>query len=124
MALGLTKRVRNIARFRDIMAVLASNGFEQLVEQLDLDERMIIKALVKPRTHDKTPYRRLVEAMEELGPTFIKLGQILSTRPDVLPEDLILELKKLQSNVKAEPFPEIKKLIEASLEDAIVQQMV
>jgi len=121
MALGLTKRVRNIARFRDIMAVLASNGFEQLVEQLDLDERMIIKALVKPRTHDKTPYRRLVEAMEELGPTFIKLGQILSTRPDVLPEDLILELKKLQSNVKAEPFPEIKKLIEASLEDPIDQ---
>ena len=121
MALGLTKRVRNIARFRDIMAVLASSGFDQLVEQLDLDERMIIKALVKTRTHDKTPYRRLVEALEELGPTFIKLGQILSTRPDVLPEDLIHELKKLQSHVKAEPFAEIKKLIEASLEDPIDQ---
>lgn len=115
MALSLTKRVRNIARFRDIMAVLASNGFDQLVEQLDLDERMIIRSLVKPRTQDKTTYRRLVEAMEELGPTFIKLGQILSTRPDVLPEDLITELKKLQSHVKAEPFAEIRKAIEASL---------
>src|SRR5688572_15233525 len=115
MALSLTKRVRNIARFRDIMAVLASNGFDQLVEQLDLDERIVIRSLVKPRTVDKTPYRRLVEAMEELGPTFIKLGQILSTRPDVLPEDMIQELKKLQSHVKPEPFSEIKKQIESSL---------
>lgn len=115
MALSLTKRVRNIARFRDIMAVLASNGFDQLVEQLDLDERIVIRALVKPRTADKTPYRRLVEAMEELGPTFIKLGQILSTRPDVLPEDMISELKKLQSHVKPEPFADIKKQVESSL---------
>lgn len=119
MALSLTKRVRNIARFRDIMVVLASNGFDQLVEQLDLDERIVIRSLVKARKQDKTPYRRLVEAMEELGPTFIKLGQILSTRPDVLPEDLIVELKKLQSHVKAEPFTEIRKQIEASLGDEL-----
>lgn len=118
MALSLTKRVRNIARFRDIMAVLGSQGFDQLVDQLELEERAVIRSLVRPRKREeKTTYRRIVEAMEELGPTFIKLGQILSTRPDLLPEDLILELKKLQSHVKPEPFGEIKKVLEASLGD-------
>lgn len=116
MALSLTKRVRNIARFRDIMAVLGSQGFDQLVDQLDLEERAVIRALVRPRKREeKTTYRRIVEAMEELGPTFIKLGQILSTRPDVLPEELILELKKLQSHVKPEPFADIERLLESSL---------
>ena len=97
------------------MAVLAAHGFDQLFDQLDLEERVIIRSLVKPRKEEKTPYRRLVEAMEELGPTFIKLGQILSTRPDLLPEELITELKKLQSHVKPEPFAAVKKEIEASL---------
>lgn len=121
MALSLSKRVRNIARFRDIMAVLAAHGFDQLVDQLELEERAIIRNMIPARERDKTPARRFVEALEELGPTFIKLGQILSTRPDLLPEDLIVELKKLQSHVKEEPFEEIRKQIEASVDEDLDQ---
>ena len=117
MPLSLSKRVRNIARFRDIMAVLAGHGFDQLVEQLELEERAVIRNMIPARDRDKTPARRFVEALEELGPTFIKLGQILSTRPDLLPEELIHELKKLQSHVKEEPFEAIRKQVEASLND-------
>ena len=47
--------------------------------------------------------QRVRLALEELGPTFVKLGQLLSTRPDLIPHDLILELEKLQSQVA--PFP-------------------
>ena len=50
---------------------------------------------------------RMRMAMEELGPTFIKLGQILSTRPDILPDDWIEEFQKLQSEVPAEPWDKI-----------------
>ncbi|MEO6575103.1 MAG: AarF/ABC1/UbiB kinase family protein, partial [Polyangiaceae bacterium] len=62
--------------------------------------------------------------LQDLGPSFIKLGQIASTRPDVLPLDVITELKKLQDEVPAVPFDLIKKVVEeslvASLEDVFV----
>lgn len=119
MALSLTKRVRNIARFRDIMSVLAAHGFDQLVDQLDLEERMIIKTMIKPRVEEKSRWRRLAEAMEELGPTFVKLGQIMSTRLDLLPPEAIVELKKLQADVKPVSFEEIRSAVEASLNDEL-----
>jgi ubiquinone biosynthesis protein len=60
-------------------------------------------------------------AMEELGPTFIKIGQILSTRPDILPEPFIREFRKFQDDVKPEKFSDIRSIVEnefgASLED-------
>jgi ubiquinone biosynthesis protein len=58
-------------------------------------------------------YERMRLAIEELGPTFVKFGQIMSTRPDILPPDLITELKKLQDQVAPLPFSEIRKVIEA-----------
>ncbi len=119
MALSLTKRVRNIARFRDIMSVLAAHGFDQLVDQLDLEERAVIRTMIKPRAEEKSRWRRLAEAMEELGPTFVKLGQILSTRSDLLPPEAIHELKKLQHEVKAVAFEEIRVSVEASLNDEL-----
>lgn len=115
----LTKRVRNIARFRDIMSVLAGHGFDQLIDQLDLEERAIIKTMIRPRVGEKTRWQRITEAMQELGPTFVKLGQILSTRPDLLPEDAIQELKRLQAHVKPVPFEDIRVAIEVSLNDDI-----
>ena len=57
--------------------------------------------------------------LEELGPTFIKIGQILSTRPDILPMEYILELQKLQDNVKPEKFNIMKDVIETELKDSI-----
>mgnify|MGYP001222845473 CR=1 FL=1 len=59
--------------------------------------------------------RQLRLALEELGPTFIKIGQLLSTRADILPIEYINELQKLQDNVKPEDFQVMKKVIEAEL---------
>jgi len=58
-------------------------------------------------------------ALEELGPTFVKLGQILSIRRDILPADIIEELKKLQDSVQPFPFSEVKTLIETEFNDAL-----
>ena len=58
---------------------------------------------------------RIRLVIQDLGPSFIKLGQIASTRPDLIPPDVIAELKKLQDNVPPVPFDEIKKVIESSL---------
>ncbi len=66
------------------------------------------------RRHISTPERvRMV--LQDLGPSFIKLGQIVSTRPDVLPADVIAELKKLQDEVPPVPFAELRGAVEASL---------
>jgi ubiquinone biosynthesis protein len=54
-------------------------------------------------------------ALAELGPTFVKMGQILSTRPDLLPLHLVRELAKLQDEVPAFPFPEVRRIIEAEV---------
>jgi len=62
-------------------------------------------------------YERMRLAIEELGPTFVKFGQIMSTRPDILPPELITELKKLQDQVTPLPFSEIRKVIEAECPD-------
>src|SRR5699024_7042662 len=70
----------------------------------------------------KTTGERIRLFMEELGPTFVKLGQFASTRPDVLPKDIIIELEKLQSNVGPFPSDEAKKILEEELE-APVEKM-
>jgi ubiquinone biosynthesis protein len=120
VALSLSKRVRNVARFRDIMSVLASHGFDQLVDQLDLEERAVISSMIKPRAGgEKSRWQRIAQAMEELGPTFIKLGQVLSTRPELLPEEFIVELKKLQSGVSPAPWADVKQQLEGAFGDEI-----
>src|SRR4051812_48219465 len=54
--------------------------------------------------------------LDELGPSFVKFGQLLSTRPDVVPPDIIAELRKLQDDVRAFPFPQVEEVIRTELE--------
>src|SRR5207244_2520700 len=58
---------------------------------------------------------RLREMLDELGPTFVKFGQLLSTRPDVVPPDIIAELRALQDDVRAFPFEQVEQVVEADL---------
>jgi len=70
---------------------------------------------IKDGFRKRDPAGELRAALEELGPTFVKLGQILATRPDLLPDSFIRELAKLQDNVQPEPFSQIREVIEGEL---------
>lgn len=107
------KAVAHLGRFREIVSTLIKYGFDDIVDRLDIPGR---KYLEKVRFHgaNLSTWERMRLVLEELGPTFIKSGQILSQRADLLPEDLLIELRKLQDDVPAEPFFEIRKVIEDS----------
>ncbi len=109
-AIGRT--YRHLSRYHRILRVLFKYGFDDLIERLHIDQylesglQMINR---KPRSQVQRLSRpeRLRMAMEELGPTFVKLGQLLSTRPDFIPPDYLTELAKLQDNVPAFSYQEV-----------------
>lgn len=108
--------VKNVPRVRQIVAVFSRYGFSDLIERTDFGR--FLPGLLTRYTADlanlSTP-ERLRLAFEELGPTFIKLGQLLSTRSDLLPESYIQEFTKLQDNVPTLPFDVIRKVLEEEL---------
>lgn len=111
---------RNLNRYRQIVTVLFKYGFGDLVEHLKIEQYIeiglqMISQKRKERLEKLSRSARVRLALEELGPTYIKLGQILSTRPDLVPVDFIHELSKLQDNVPSFPFSEAKRIIEQEL---------
>lgn len=96
--------LRNLGRTREIATVLLNHGFGDLVEQLHLRQylqwgRRVLLRKQPDRVPHLTRAERIRLALEELGATFIKFGQVVSTRPDLVPADVIEELSKLQENV-------------------------
>jgi ubiquinone biosynthesis protein len=106
------KTFTNIARAKDVAVVLAKHGFEDVVQRMELPGWELVKKISPAKDPEIDLYQRIRLAMEELGPTFVKLGQILSLRPDLLPLELIKELSRLQDNVSTLPFETIKKVLE------------
>ena len=104
-----------------IARVLTHHGFGHLVARLRLEryvplpKRWRRAVIVSREEADLTLGRRLALVLEELGPTFIKLGQVLSSRPDVLPPDIIQELTKLQDRVPPFPTEEAHRIIAVNL---------
>ena len=101
-------------RLRIIVTVLVKHGFGELVDRLGLRRRSLFRRLPIPEPRTMTVWEKLRLVMEELGPTTIKIGQILSMRPDMIPPDLSEELKKLQENLPPVPFPVIEKTLVAA----------
>ena len=108
----------NAVRAKEIVTVLARNGFADLLQKLDLPPRLL-GAFGKEKQPKLNQWERLRLVMEQLGPTFIKIGQLLSTRPDVIPESLIIELRKLQEQVPPVSFSEIHGILEEGLGDTV-----
>lgn len=97
-------------RAKEIASVLARQGFADLLDQLDVPTGIWQRLVPQPRVRRST-WERLRLALEELGPAFVKFGQMMSMRPDVLPHALILELRKLQDAVRPVPFAEIQPVL-------------
>jgi len=107
--------IGDLGRVREIATVLASYGFEDLVARLNLPGVVVRRRRARQRGANTA--ERIRMALEELGPTFVKLGQLLSTRPDILPPDIIEELERLQDQVPPVPYEAIAEQIRASLGD-------
>ncbi len=93
------------------MGVLAKNGFQNVAERLKLG-RFVLERFTNADMEKYTPAERLRMCFEQLGPTFVKFGQLLATRPDLVPEDFVDEFKKLHDQVAGVPFEAIKKVLE------------
>ncbi|QXE90736.1 ABC1 kinase family protein [Geomonas subterranea] len=116
---NINRNVRSIRRYRQIITVLGGYGLGHLLEYLNLGQVVDFSRRVfnrrSPKAEHLTPPERLRLALEELGTTFIKLGQLLSTRADIIPASFVQELAHLQDNIPCMPFEEIKVQIEYEL---------
>ncbi|MDF9297684.1 ABC1 kinase family protein [Geobacillus stearothermophilus] len=110
------KRVRHIGRYHEIAASLLRHGFGMIVDELGFSSFLSLPPRWKAeqgKKEGKTVGERLRLVLEELGPTFVKLGQIASTRPDLIPAPIISELEKLQDQVPPFPFADVRRIVEA-----------
>ena len=124
MPLHLIKEVRDIHRFNLILVALFEEGFDFLLTKIGLKHHIplgkILKSKLK-RKEDIKPEVRLRRIFEKLGPTFIKLGQVLSVRPDLIPKEYSKELEKLQDSVASFSFDEVRGIIEKDFGKKIEQ---
>ena len=123
---GISKTIKNVARFREILTVLSRHGFSELIVKSGLDKVIpgfVLPSRVSELKRDDISSEewwqifgsQLRMSFEELGPSFIKLGQLLATREDILEPQMIKELKLLQNKVKGIPFEVAKEVIESNL---------
>ncbi len=117
--LRINRNIRSIRRYLNIVRVLSTYGFDQALEMLGLADMVVRSRKLFRRSMPDiarlTAAERMRLALEELGPTFIKLGQILSTRPDVIPHAFVREFEKLQDDVPSFPFEEVLSQISTEL---------
>lgn len=117
--LKINRNIRSIRRYLNIVRVLSTYGFDQALEMLGLADVVARSRRLfnrkRPDIARLTAAERMRLALEELGPTFIKLGQLLSTRPDIVPHAFVVEFEKLQDSVPSFPFEEVLALIAEEL---------
>jgi len=115
---------KDLRRLNEIVNILITNGFGDLINRIGLGESLrkagnLIRYKASSEFVSMPLPVRTRKALEEMGPTFVKLGQILATRVDIFPEDWIHEFEKLQDEVPAVPFEILEPQVEASLGEPI-----
>lgn len=117
MAIGRIRRAtRYLSRYREIFHVLVRYGLADWARRVDIDfVRGIITSRADPELLKLSTEQRVRHALMELGPTFIKFGQMLSMRPDLVGVPMSDELKKLLSHVEADPPETVRKIVAEEL---------
>jgi ubiquinone biosynthesis protein len=128
--IGIGKTIKNVSRLREIVNVFAQNGFDEFITKTNLHKKIPGLGLVIPKSRleksiselaDEEDWWKIIgyrlrKSFEVLGPSFIKLGQLLSTREDIFGPAFIAEMKLLQNNVEKIDFEFIKPIIEEAFE--------
>ena len=119
--MNFIERVRNAGRINQILQVAVRFGFQEFVDHAGRARRGLFGRLRKaddtpsPELQRLSTGQRLTRMLEELGPTFVKIGQMLSTRQDILPRWAVDELRKLRDEVAPMPYTDIRVAIEEEL---------
>jgi ubiquinone biosynthesis protein len=119
--IGIVSRTyQHVNRYRQILTVLIKYGFDDLVDRLKIGQYLEIGLQMIARRDQAhiekhTRAERVRMILEELGPTFVKLGQVASTRPDLIPAEFIGELEKLRDAVPPFPFEQVRQIVEEEL---------
>ncbi|PTM03988.1 MAG: hypothetical protein DA407_13420 [Bacteroidetes bacterium] len=121
---GIGKNFRSISRYNHILKVLIKYGFEDFVDYLEENKKYTFLQKLIPKKSRKqasqySKWAKMRLVCEELGPTFVKFGQILSNRPDLIPMELALELEKLHDNVPPMSEDVAKQIVETELNDTV-----
>ncbi len=121
---SIRTRYRSFVRYNQILRVFVRYGYEELVSYLiESGQYRLIRRLIpsttKKNAQKYTRWEKLRLVCEELGPTFIKFGQILSNRPDLLPNDLITQFERLQDNVPPFPGNVARQVVEQELKKSV-----
>jgi ubiquinone biosynthesis protein len=119
LTLSPIKFIRNLGRTREIVTILLNHGFGDVVERLRLMRymrwwRRVVLRRPEPAPRVTVP-ERIRQTVEDLGPTFVKFGQVVSTRPDLVPAPIIAELEKLQEQVPPFSGNEAVRILEVEL---------
>ncbi len=113
---------KHLRRYRQVVGILTKYGFGEFFGQIRFWEYVNIEKKLLHREHkfeQLSTAQRLRQALEDLGPTFVKLGQMLSTRPDIVPQNIIVELEKLQNRVAPMPTGVAIQVVESELKKPI-----
>lgn len=116
----ITRTYRHLERLIEILGIAFKFGFGDVIDRLKIEQYLDLGRKIFSRKDHKeiealSRPQRLRLALEELGPTFVKMGQMLSTRADLLPPDFVTELARLQDEVAPFPFEQVKEIIETEL---------
>jgi ubiquinone biosynthesis protein len=107
---------KHLDRYRQIVSILADEGLDNMLDVTGLRRFQPVTTRLRPERESRESFGvRLKHTLERCGPTFVKIGQVASTRPDLIPEDIIVELRKLQDDVAPFPDDEAYAMIEAEL---------
>ena len=117
LAENLIQKIHNIQRLKQILQVLGKYGFGYILDRLNIERNIVGRKLISLASAKKSDFFdmpvtvRIRKMLEELGPSFIKFGQVLSIRPDLIPLELCKELEKLQDKVPPFSYQKVEKQI-------------
>jgi ubiquinone biosynthesis protein len=116
----MSSTTRSIGRLSEIAQVMVRHGFGYFIEAHKLSDLLPgrsadLSGAAADQGASSARGQHLREVLDELGPTFVKFGQLLSTRPDVVPPDIVVELRGLQDDVRPFPFEQAERVIEEEL---------
>jgi ubiquinone biosynthesis protein len=111
---GISLKPEHLKRYKDIAWLLLKYGRSDVVKQVGIDASFDVEEVITDKAQTQEA-EELARDIEKLGPTFIKLGQLISTRPDILPPAYMQALSRLQDNVEAFSFADIEEIITSEL---------